>query len=700
MPEIVYGDQGGWLHALDPATGTDIAPFPVNVGSAIDSSPAVADLDNDGANEIVVGLGSTWVPNQQGGVRIYNGNGSLRCIYNTGDKFNIWTGGPPDGRPDGVVSSPSVGDIDGDGRMDAVFGGFDHHIHAIDRQCRSLSGFPFHVEDTTWSSPALYDSDDDGRLEIFIGSDQTPGGLAQFNWAGGEFRALDHRNGQVVELWKRRSHDVFSSSAAIGDINADGRMEVVTGGGDFYHHVDGWKVWAFDLQTGSDVAGWPRITGGAVSSSPAIGDLNGDGRDDVVVGSRDASVYAWHGDGALLWRRGPIPNCCVPPRAVNGSPIIADLDGDGDQDVAVGTDVATNLLDGRTGQPIGGAPEFGFSFENAAAVGDFGPHGRLLIVGGFVTASGNTPPTHRVAAYQLSGSAASEWPMFQRDARRLGAPVSGGDPLPPGYCVRPSNPKPAPSAASGDGYWVLGRDGGVFTFGAAQYEGSLPARGVTTPAAAMVGRRDGTGYWIVDERGLVHAFDTPYLGDMRYVPLNAPIISMAPTPSGNGYWLLAADGGIFTFGDARFHGSTGGLRLNAPIISMASTASGNGYWLLAADGGVFTFGDASFHGSTGNLRLNAPVISMAVHPGGAGYWLLARDGGVFTFGGAGFHGSLPGTGLCGLGQGVQIRPTATGSGYWLLAADGGIFTFGDAVSFGAQPGLYGSRAAVDLAIVG
>ena len=114
---------------------------------------------------------------------------------------------------------------------------------------------------------------------------------------------------------------------------------------------------------------------------------------------------------------------------------------------------------------------------------------------------------------------------------------------------------------------------------------------------------------------------------------------MAATPTGNGYWLVASDGGIFTFGDAAFYGSTGAITLNQPIVGMAATPTGNGYWLVAADGGIFTFGDAAFHGSTGGIRLNQPIVGMAATPTGNGYWLVASDGGIFTFGDAAFYGS-------------------------------------------------------------
>ena len=76
---------------------------------------------------------------------------------------------------------------------------------------------------------------------------------------------------------------------------------------------------------------------------------------------------------------------------------------------------------------------------------------------------------------------------------------------------------------------------------------------------------------------------------------------MAATPDGGGYWLVASDGGIFTFGDARFYGSTGSLVLNKPIVGMAATPDGGGYWLVASDGGIFTFGDARFYGSLGGV---------------------------------------------------------------------------------------------------
>lgn len=121
--------------------------------------------------------------------------------------------------------------------------------------------------------------------------------------------------------------------------------------------------------------------------------------------------------------------------------------------------------------------------------------------------------------------------------------------------------------------------------------------------------------------------------------LNADVVSMMERSSGDGYWIVAADGGVFSFGDAPFFGSMGGRPLNAPIVAGAAHPSGQGYALVAADGGVFNFGAAKFFGSMGAKPLNAPMKDIVFHPSGDGYWLVGADGGIFAFGAAKFLGS-------------------------------------------------------------
>ena len=210
-------------------------------------------------------------------------------------------------------------------------------------------------------------------------------------------------------------------------------------------------------------------------------------------------------------------------------------------------------------------------------------------------------------------------------------------------------PTPPPAAI---GYWLVGKDGGVFSFGnpTPGYYGSIPQNCAAAKLPAycpadvvgIVASPDGKGYLIADADGNVSYFgDAKYYGSM-YGPgktLNAPIVGIAVTPDGGGYWLVASDGGVFAFGNATFLGSMGGKTLNKPIVGIVA-APGGGYWLVASDGGVFAFG-AHFYGSEGGKTLNKPIVGMAAAPGG-GYWLVASDGGVFAFGNAKFYGSMGG----------------------------------------------------------
>ncbi len=205
-----------------------------------------------------------------------------------------------------------------------------------------------------------------------------------------------------------------------------------------------------------------------------------------------------------------------------------------------------------------------------------------------------------------------------------------------------------------------------------------------------------SSYWLVASDGGIFTFgNAGFYGSAGNLPLVRPVIGMTPTASKSGYWLVASDGGIFSYGDAGFHGSMGGKRLNAPIVGMAATPDGGGYWEVASDGGIFSFGDAPYYGSMGGKRLNVPIVGMATTHDGLGYWLVASDGGIFTFGDASFHGSMGGTHLNKPVVGIAATPDALG--YWIVASDGGIFDFGDAAFFGSAGSVPLNRPVVGIA---
>ena len=163
------------------------------------------------------------------------------------------------------------------------------------------------------------------------------------------------------------------------------------------------------------------------------------------------------------------------------------------------------------------------------------------------------------------------------------------------------------------GYFLAAADGGIFVYGGAPFLGSMggqPARragGRHRRLALRPGLLDGGG-----RRGHLRLRGCAVLRlHGRPAAQCACRRHGGHTRPGAGYWLVAADGGIFTFGDAPFLGSMGGRRLNAPVVAMAATPTGRGYWIVAADGGIFAYGDAVFDGSTGALKLNQPVVGLA-----------------------------------------------------------------------------------------
>jgi cell wall-associated NlpC family hydrolase len=199
----------------------------------------------------------------------------------------------------------------------------------------------------------------------------------------------------------------------------------------------------------------------------------------------------------------------------------------------------------------------------------------------------------------------------------------------------------------------------------------------------MVPTRGQQGYWMVASDGGIFSYgNARFFGSTGAITLNKPIVGLAATPDQRGYWMVASDGGIFSYGDASFYGSTGDLTLNRPVVGMTPTPDGKGYWMVASDGGIFSFGDAAFYGSTGALTLAQPIVGMDATPDGHGYWLVAADGGVFAFGDAAFYGSTAGDPHDPV---ERLLTSPTGHGYWIVQQDGTATPFGDAVGRQVPP---------------
>lgn len=246
-----------------------------------------------------------------------------------------------------------------------------------------------------------------------------------------------------------------------------------------------------------------------------------------------------------------------------------------------------------------------------------------------------------------------------------------------------------------EGYWLVGSDGGIFTFGSAQFYGSTGSLVLQRPVVGIVPTADRGGYWLDASDGGVFSFgDTQFYGSIPGLgirpagsggrSLNAPIVGMVPSVDDRGYFMVGADGGVFAFGDAKYEGSCPGIGgCVGAAVAVMPDASGLGYWLVTSLGAVYTFGDAKYLGAPGNT--GSAVTSAVGTPDGNGYWTLDAAGHVHAYGDA-----------KNLGNDNNVNPPSdsataiftdiAGDGYGVSDQFGGVAVFGGVPKDGGMDG--------------
>ncbi len=180
----------------------------------------------------------------------------------------------------------------------------------------------------------------------------------------------------------------------------------------------------------------------------------------------------------------------------------------------------------------------------------------------------------------------------------------------------------AEAMPNGQGYRLFASDGGVFDFGDAAFVGSLPCSAPGSPGGLCIVPNKpiesaasdplGQGYWLVGGDGGVYALgDTPFFGSLGAQSISSTIVSMASTPNGAGYWVYGANGSVSPYGNAASYGSMLGRPLAASVAYGAATTNGHGYWLFGRNGGVFAFGSAPFLGSLQSVGATSstPIVT-------------------------------------------------------------------------------------------
>lgn len=240
-----------------------------------------------------------------------------------------------------------------------------------------------------------------------------------------------------------------------------------------------------------------------------------------------------------------------------------------------------------------------------------------------------------------------------------------------GYC---SEAPPVAQQSQGSGYWVITEDGGVFTYGSAQFRGA-GNKYIRNTVTAAFGNPSGTGYTMITNDGGVFTFGSEDHGAGNKWIKNT-VVAAFGTRSGHGYTMVTNDGGVFTFGDAQDYGN-GNKWIKNTVVAAFPSPSGGGYTMVTNDGGAFTFGDAQFAGAANKWVKNG-IVSAAGTATGNGYWMVSTDGGMFALGDAGYFGGVnncPGNTI------TDIERTGQ-TGYRVLTTTGKVVSFGNAKHFG------------------
>ena len=438
VAEAVVAAVDGVVYAVN-GSGTILWSYDTGA-MAIESKPAVADLDGDGTVEVVVTAGSTSTPSSHGGLYVLSHLGALECEYQTDDDpdADTWR--------EGVFSSPAVADLDADAQLEIAFGAWDRYVRVINADCSLL--WETYVVDTVWSSPAIADLDGNDQLDVVIGADgDASGWLHAFNGAtgtslGGNF---------PIDI-----DEVIWSSPSVGDVDGDGAVEIVVGTG--FCFADsvcsggspdpsvGNEIHAWNADGSVQEGSWPfALPNTYAFASPALVDVDGDGALEIVVNTIDrvtdtgqtpsseaGRVYVIDGAGQDLagwpvWPSVPIDqtvanNVHWPTKA---SPVVADLVGDGGLEVVlpcnwelvVWDDAGAQLSRAASPEP----PEAlqlraRHTMTGSAAIGDIDGDGDLEVVAGGA-GFGGTPGGLFAWDFAAPVNNATPWPQFRRDAR-------------------------------------------------------------------------------------------------------------------------------------------------------------------------------------------------------------------------------------------------------------------------------------------
>ena len=712
--EVVTAFPNGRVYAFD-MNGHVLPGWPQQVGAAVDTTPTLADLHHDGRLEILV-------TSQDGHVYAWDGSGNRVPgwpVYATyGASVSGGTFHP------GFLGGVAVGDLFGNGQEDVVAASLDHFLYAWNASGQLLPGFPDNLWDSAVDTPTLADLDGDGKLWIIAGGDSIPGHWGTAAWYAIPPTGCPYPNATLSgcehpNVWPVYQNEVPWSSAAAGNLTGNGQTEVVTGTGHFYSQTLGPANRGAYLRILTSPGGTlhQMSTTGDDFGSPALGDLSGNGTLDIVEQDENSQVYVWDSNGNLLWTHFA-PN----PLTNLGSPAIAPVGGGGEgvwtpaNTYVFGWNSSGSIVDQADISSLGGT---GVAFATPT-VADLGS-GQLFMLETYQVGSAYALSAYAIPSTSTNAIPVNSWPTFHGNEQHSGgvvpvatvSSVNGGSSIThTDFTVSWSTHGNVP-ATSYD-LWVheaslgwelyttttatsttfTGLPGHTYTFFVNAYNQNGSAD-LTKVAQATASIPNGathstalpfTAMYSLDAFGQLGPASSPIVppaGPMWPDWEIARAVAVDPSNPTSGQ-ILDGFGGLHALGGAP--AATGGpywpgwdIARDVAVLKGSNGASG---YILDGFGGIHAFGSAPGVAGTGYWPNWGIAFKMALIPGTHTGYVMDGFGGLHPFGGAPFvsySGYWPNWAIA---RDVAVCPGGQAGGY-VLDGFGGLHGFG--TQYGKNP---------------
>ncbi|MHB8080344.1 MAG: C25 family cysteine peptidase, partial [Candidatus Krumholzibacteriia bacterium] len=406
--QVAAVDSSRLLSRLSVTAAVSTVPseqigFPIALPVETSSHPAVGDVNGDGRLEIVLPADYIYVWDAEG-VELRDGDGDSQTLGPFNSLAGDWN--PAGATLANLTTRPGLEIIASNRTTRQIF------VYQGDGSV--APGWPRTMNDWNWATPVAGDLDGDGQLEVIANT--VSGTLYVWRHDGTDFFDGDN-NPATIGVFQVRVNEWYSfCSPALADLDGDGRLEIILG--TRYSGTTALDVLMALRNDATNLPGFPVSFGpyGEVLCSPAVGDLDGDGRLEIVAVTENDRLQVIRYNGTSM---APFPIVFVSNNNSDGvstpSPALADLDADGHPEI-VAVSVTNSLTASvyaisRTGATLAGWPRpVGGNSESSPVVADITGDGRPDVLFGIGGGADSSP--NALYAWRHDGAAVPGFPLL------------------------------------------------------------------------------------------------------------------------------------------------------------------------------------------------------------------------------------------------------------------------------------------------